>query len=221
MPARNEPTSRTRVQRLPERAVYDTDVINSIVDEALICHVGFVHDGYPVVIPTIHARAGNTLYVHGSPASRMLRDMKQGAPVCATITLVDGLVMARAPFHSSMNYRSVVVFGKARVVDDPNEKEEAFRLITEHIAPGRWEDSRLPTEKETRATSILALSMAEASAKVRTGPPEDDADDYDLPLWAGVVPLRTVAESPVDDPALRVDVPAPSYLRDYRRPGIH
>jgi hypothetical protein len=216
---RESASQRTRVRRLPERAVYDADVIRAIVDEALICHVGFVHDGYPVVIPTIHARSVDTLYFHGSPASRMLRNMKQGTEVCVTITLVDGLVMARAPFHSSMNYRSVLIFGAARFVDDPDEKEAAFRLVTEHVAPGRWEDSRLPTEKETRATSILAVSMAEASAKVRTGPPEDDADDYDLPLWAGVVPLRIVADPPIDDPALRVSVEVPGYLSDYRRPG--
>ena len=215
----SEPTSRTRVKRLPERAIHDEDVITAIVDEALICHVGFIHDGYPVVIPTIHARSGDTLYFHGSPASRMLLDMKQGAEVCITVTLVDGLVMARAPFHSSMNYRSVVIFGAARFVDDPAEKETAFRLVTEHVAPGRWEDSRLPTAKETKGTAILAVSMAEASAKVRSGPPEDDAEDYDLPLWAGVVPLRMVADPPINDPALRVDVGVPGYLSDYKRPG--
>jgi hypothetical protein len=145
--------------------------------------------------------------------------MKQGTEVCVTVTLVDGLVIARAPFHSSMSYRSAVIFGSARVVDDPDEKWEAFRLITEHVVPGRWEDSRLPTEKETRGTTILAVPMVEASAKVSTGPPEDDAEDYDLPLWAGEVPLRLTADPPVAAPDLRVDVGAPDYLTDYRRPG--
>jgi nitroimidazol reductase NimA-like FMN-containing flavoprotein (pyridoxamine 5'-phosphate oxidase superfamily) len=215
----NAPSARTRIRRLPEQAVYDSAAINAIVDEALICHVGFVDHESPVVIPTIHARSGDLLYLHGSPASRMMRNLKQGVEVCVTITLVDGLVMARAPFHSSMNYRSVVIFGSARLVDDPDEKWEAFRLITEHVAPGRWLDSRRPTATETRATSILALPMAEASAKVSTGPPEDDEEDYSLPLWAGVVPLRLVAEDPVDDPDLRGEIAVPDYLREYGRPG--
>ena len=209
---------RTRVRRLPERAVFDQGQIDAIVDEALICHVAFVHDDYPVVIPTIHARNGDVLYIHGSPAGRMLRNLKRGAQVCVNITIIDGLVMARAPFHSSMNYRSVVIFGEARFVADPDEKWEALRLITEHVAPGRWDDSRLPNDKETRATSVLALPMDEASAKVRTGPPDDDEADYELPLWAGVVPLQMVAGQPVDDPDLRVQVAVPDYLAHYRRP---
>lgn len=209
--------SRTRLRRLPERGVFDREQIDSIVDEALICHVGFIHDGYPVVIPTIHARSDNTLYIHGSPASRMLRDLKRGAQMCVNITIVDGLVMARAPFHSSVNYRSVVVFGEARLVEDRTEKWEAFRLLTEHVAPGRWEDSRRPNEREIKATLVLALPMDETSAKVRVGPPHDDEEDYDLPLWAGVVPLQMVAGEPIDDPDLRHSVAAPDYLAGYKR----
>lgn len=214
-----EPSDRTKVRRLPDQADYDVEVIHAIVDEALVCHVGFIHDGYTVVIPTIHARSGETLYFHGSPASRMVRTMKQGVDVCVTMTLVDGLIIARAPFHSSLSYRSVVVFGTARPVDDVAEKREAFRIITEHVAPGRWNDSRLPNDSETRRTSILAVPLAEASAKVSVGPPEDDAEDYDLPLWAGEVPFRTVAGPPTPDPALRGSVEIPSYLQNYRRPG--
>lgn len=214
----SEPSDRTTVRRLPDLADYDGEVINAIVDEALVCHVGFIDDGCPIVIPTIHARAGETLYFHGSPASRMVRRMKKGIDVCVTITLVDGLIIARAPFHSSLSYRSVVVFGTARAVEDVAEKWEAFRIITEHVAPGRWNDSRLPNDSETRRTSILAVPLAEASAKVSIGPPEDDAEDYDLPLWAGEIPLRTVAGPPVPDPALRGPVEVPQYLLDYRRP---
>ena len=210
--------SRTSIRRLPERSVEDPDAIAAIVDEALICHVGFLYEGYPVVIPTIHARSETTLYIHGSPASRMLRHLKTGAEVCVTITLIDGLVMARAPFHSSMNYRSVVVFGSARAVEDRDEKLEAFRLITEHVAPGRWEDSRRPTEKEIKSTSVLAVELDEVSAKVRTGPPVDDEDDYELDLWAGVVPVQMVAGVPQDDPRLETGIEAPEYLTDYRRP---
>lgn len=214
----SEPSDRTTVRRLPDLADYDGEVINAIVDEALVCHVGFIDDGCPIVIPTIHARTGETLYFHGSPASRMVRRMKKGIDVCVTITLVDGLIIARAPFHSSLSYRSVVVFGTARAVEDVAEKREAFRIITEHVAPGRWNDSRLPNDSETRRTSILAVPLAEASAKVSIGPPEDDAEDYDLPLWAGEIPLRTVAGPPVPDPALRGPVEVPQYLLDYRRP---
>ncbi|MET0831624.1 MAG: pyridoxamine 5'-phosphate oxidase family protein, partial [Acidimicrobiia bacterium] len=181
------PTSRTEVRRLAERGSYERSVIDAVLDEALICHVGFVHDGGPVVIPTIHARAGDTLYLHGSPASRMLRSMRSGDEICVTVTLVDGLVMARAPFHSSMNYRSVVVFGEPRLVEEPDEKWAAFAVLTEHVCPGRWADSRLPNDKEIKGTLVAAVTIDEASAKVRTGPPGDDEEDYDLPIWAGVV----------------------------------
>ena len=213
------PTSRTEVKRLAERGVYDRATIDAILDEALICHVGFVHEGSPVVIPTIHARVGDTLYFHGSPASRMLRGMKAGDEVSVNVTLVDGLVVARAAFHNSMNYRSVVVFGQARVVDDVEEKRMALEAVTEHVVPGRWADSRPMTEKEYRGTLMVAVPIDEASAKVRTGPPGDDDEDYDLPIWAGVVPLAVVPAEPVDDPKLRADVDVPDYLRNYRRPG--
>lgn len=215
------PTARTEVRRLAERGVYDRSLIDAILDEALICNVGIVHDGHPAVIPTIHARVGDTLYLHGSPASRMLRDMKEGAEVCVTAAILDGLVVARTPFHNSMNYRSVVVYGVPRLVDDETEKLEAFRAITEHVLPGRWEDSRPPNEKETRGTLIVALSLDEASAKVRSGGPKDDAEDYDLPYWAGVVPVTTRFGSPKDDEHLRVEAVVPDYIAGYRRPGHH
>ena len=217
LPAMEAPTPRTEVHRLPERAVYDRDVINAILDEALFCHVGFIDSGFPVVIPTIHARVGTTLYFHGSPASRMLRSMKQGIGVSVAVTILDGLVVARTPFEQSLNYRSVVAFGEARLVDDPDEKMAALKAVTEHVTPGRWEDSRPSTKKEVQATLVLAVSLDEASAKVRTGPPEDEEEDLGLAYWAGVVPLASVAEEPIPDEG--VDWPAPDYLANYSRPG--
>jgi len=210
------PSDRTEVRRLPERAVYDRETIHAIVDEALICHVGFLADASPVVIPTIHARIDDTLYFHGSPASRMLRGMKKGMEVSIAITLLDGLVVARTPFHQSLNYRSVIVFGEARLVDDPDEKQLALKAVTDHVTPGRWEDSRPPSEKEIAGTLVLAVPLDEVSAKVRIGPPVDDADDIGLPYWAGVVPLSIVPGAPI--PSAEVDWPAPEYLTDYRRP---
>ncbi len=212
------PSKRTEVRRLPERGSYDSELINSILDEALICHVGFVHEGAPVVIPTIHARIDDTLYLHGSPASRMLRSMRSGAEISVNVTLVDGLVVARAAFHNSMNYRSVVVFGVPRIVDDPTEKWEALEAITEHVVPGRWADSREMTDKEMKGTLVVALPLNEASAKTRAGGPGDDDDDYELPIWAGVIPLTTEPGEPIVDPLLRVDVPTPAYATEYRRP---
>lgn len=212
------PADRSRVQRLPERGSYDPDTINSILDEALICHVGFVaEDGYPVVIPTIHARSGNTLYLHGSPASRMLRSLKNGAEVCVTVTIVDGLVLARSVFHHSMNYRSVVVFGRPREVTDPEEKLRALEAVTEHVARGRWADARHPNDTEFKGTTVLAIDIEETSAKIRTGPPGDDAEDMELPIWAGVVPVATVFGDAVDDPALGPDIARPPYVTEYRR----
>lgn len=213
------PTQRTEVRRLPERASYDRDLIDLILDEALICHVGFVHGGAPVVIPTIHARVGDTLYFHGSPASRMLRGMRSGDEICVNVTLVDGLVIARAAFHNSLNYRSVVLFGSPRIVDDADEKWAALEAVTEHVVPGRWADSRPMTDKEFKGTLVVALPISEASAKVRTGGPKDDAPDYDLPIWAGVVPLTVTPGEPVQDAELRVEVAVPEYLAEYRRPG--
>ena len=209
---------RTEVRRLPERGDYDPDIINSILDEALICHVGFVTEqGYPVVIPTIHARSGSTLYLHGSPASRMLRAVKQGADVCVTVTLVDGLVLARAVFHHSMNYRSVVIFGNPREVTDPDEKMRALEVITDHVAHGRWADARHPNDVEFKGTTVLAIEVDEASAKTRSGPPGDDDEDYELPIWAGVVPVATTFGSRIDDPALTEGIDPPGYVTDYHR----
>jgi len=209
---------RTEVRRLPERGDYDRALINTILDEALICHVGFVSEqGYPVVIPTIHARAQNTLYLHGSPASRMLRAVKDGADVCVTVTLVDGLVLARAVFHHSMNYRSAVVFGNPREVTDPEEKMRALEVITDHVAHGRWADARHPNNLEFKGTTVLALEIDEASAKTRSGPPGDDDEDYALPIWAGVVPVTTTFGPRIDDPVLTDGIDPPDYVTDYRR----
>jgi nitroimidazol reductase NimA-like FMN-containing flavoprotein (pyridoxamine 5'-phosphate oxidase superfamily) len=213
-----EPTERTGVRRLPERGEYDIATINAVLDEALFCHIGFVaDDGYPVVIPTIHARSGATLYLHGSPASRMLRTLREGADVCITVTLVDGLVLARSVFHHSMNYRSVVVFGRPREVTDPDEKMHALEVITEHVAHGRWADARHPNETEFKGTTVLALEIDEASAKTRSGPPGDDDEDYALPIWAGVVPVTTTFGPRIDDPALTDGIDPPDYVTDYRR----
>jgi nitroimidazol reductase NimA-like FMN-containing flavoprotein (pyridoxamine 5'-phosphate oxidase superfamily) len=206
---------RTEVRRLPERGVYDPAFIESVIDEALICHVGLTTDEGPVVIPTIHARVGTTLYLHGSPASRMLRSAP-GSQVCVTITIVDGIVAARSTFHHSMNYRSVVIFGVPRIVDDPQERMVAFEAITEHVIPGRWADARHPNAKENKGTKLLALSIDEASAKTRSGPPGDEDFDMDLDVWAGVIPVGQTAGVPESAPDLKPGVPIPSYVKDYR-----
>ena len=197
--------------------MYEREAIDAILDEAMICHVGFVVDDVPHVIPTIHARQGDTLYLHGSPASRMLRLLKLGAPVSVTATIVDGVVVARALFHHSLNYRSVVVFGTPRLVDDPGERSVAFRAITEHVLPGRWDEARRPNEKEDRGTLLVAVDIDEASAKVRTGPPGDDDEDYELDIWAGVIPLETTAAEAIADPLLKPGVEVPESVRTYRR----
>ena len=211
------PTGRSRLKRLPKRGVYEREGVYQILDEAFICHVGFVVEGQPFVIPTGYARAGDTLYIHGSQASRMLRALKGGLDVCVTVTLLDGMVMARSAFHHSMNYRSVVVFGKAVAVEASTEKLDALRALTEHLAPGRWDEVRQPTEGEMRATLVLALPLAEASAKVRTGPPLDDEEDYALPVWAGVVPLRVSAGEPIPDPRLPAEIEPPAHVSNYLR----
>lgn len=211
------PTRRSTLKRLPKRGEYGREGVYRILGEGFICHVGFVVEGQPFVIPTGYARSGDTLYIHGAQASRMLRALREGIEMCLTVTLVDGLVMARSAFHHSMNYRSVVVFGRAVAVEDGAEKLEALRALTEHLAPGRWAEVRQPTEGEMRATLVLALPLAEASAKVRTGPPVDDEEDYELPVWAGVVPLRVVAGAPVADPRLPPGVEPPSHVSNYAR----
>jgi len=211
------PTARTQVKRLPKRAAYDRDTVFKILDEAFVCHVGFVADGQPFVIPTNFARSGETIYLHGSAASRMLRTLGEGVPVCVTVTLTDGLVLARSAFHHSVNYRSVVVLGTARLVEDPSEKMEALRLFTEHIMKGRWEEIRWPTEQELKATTVLALPLLEVSAKVRTGGPIDDEEDYSLPVWAGVLPLAVVPALPIADARLPAGTDIPPYLKGYRR----
>jgi nitroimidazol reductase NimA-like FMN-containing flavoprotein (pyridoxamine 5'-phosphate oxidase superfamily) len=212
-----KPTDRSKLKRLPQRGVFERASIYQILDEGFICHVGFVVEGQPFVIPTGYARVGDTLYIHGSAVSRMLRALKGGLDVCVTVTLVDGMVMARSAFHHSMNYRSVVVFGRAVAVEDRDEKFEALRALTEHLAPGRWDETRQPTEGEMRATLVLALPLEEASAKVRTGPPVDDEEDYALPVWAGVVPLRVVAGEPIADPLLPQGVEPPAHVLNYAR----
>lgn len=214
MEPRGEPPSeRTRVRRLPERGVYDREAIHAILDEAPICHLAWVTDeGTPRVVPTIHSRVGDTLYVHGSPASRTLRAIADGREVCVVATLLDGLVLARSAYHHSMNYRSVVVYGRPRVVTDRREQLEACRAIVRHVLPGREDDARMPTERELQQTTIVAIPLEEASAKVRTGPPKDDPQDLELPIWAGVVPVRTVLGEPEPAPDLRPGVASPDYL---------
>jgi nitroimidazol reductase NimA-like FMN-containing flavoprotein (pyridoxamine 5'-phosphate oxidase superfamily) len=212
-----QPTERTTLKRLPKRAVYDRELVYQILDEGFICHVGFVIDGRPFVIPTGYARVEDKLYIHGSQASRMLRTLSQGIDLCVTVTLVDGLVLARSAFHHSMNYRSVVVLGQASVVEDESEKLEALRAFSEHVVPGRWDDVRAPNDSEMRATTVLSLPLVEVSAKVRTGPPLDDEEDYELPVWAGVIPLRLVADAPISDPRLTVGIEPPKYAREYKR----
>lgn len=211
------PTPRTRLVRESERAVYDRETAYRILDEGFLCHVGFAVDGQPFVIPTSYGRTGDSLLIHGSAASRMLRQMKDSVPVCITVTLLDGLVLARSIFNHSMNYRSVVVLGKAALVDDPAEKIEALRLLSEHIIPGRWADSRQPNERELKATSILRVPIEEFSAKVRQGHVVDDEEDYSFPTWAGVVPLEMKTGEPIDDARLLPGQSVPAYARHYSR----
>jgi nitroimidazol reductase NimA-like FMN-containing flavoprotein (pyridoxamine 5'-phosphate oxidase superfamily) len=209
------PTARTTVKRHPERGDYDRDVIDAILDEALICHLGFLVEGQPFVIPTIHARDGDVLYIHGSPGSRMLRTARAGVDICVTATLLDGLVLARSVYNHSMNYRSVVVLGRAHEVTDLDEKLRAMQCVVEHVVQGRWNDARQPNEGEIKGTTILALPLDEASAKIRSGPPVDDEDDLALPVWAGVIPLRLEPSEPTA--ADGVDGPPPPYATAYGR----
>jgi nitroimidazol reductase NimA-like FMN-containing flavoprotein (pyridoxamine 5'-phosphate oxidase superfamily) len=208
MAERFVPTPRTQLRRLPKRASYDKAQIHSILDEGFVCHLGFAVGGQPYVIPTGYTRADEQIYIHGSAASRMLDTLADGVDVCLTVTLTDGFVLARSAFHHSLNYRSVVVLGRARLVTDPAEKLAALRRFTNHVVPGRWDEVRPPTERELKATTVLALTLEEVSAKVRSGPPLDDEDDYGWPAWAGVVPLRASVGEPVPDGRVRADVPA-------------
>jgi uncharacterized protein len=210
-------TDRTRIVREPVRAVYDRATIYAVLDEGIVCHVGFSADGQPFVIPTMYARVGDDLYFHGSAASRTLRGAAGGLPVCITVTLADGLVLARSVFNHSMNYRSVVALGKATLIDDPALKLRALQAFTEKILPGRWEDARQPNEQELKATSILKLPLNEVSAKIRTGDVEDDAADYALPVWAGIIPFRVVADAPIRDERCDAAIPIPAYAANYRK----
>ncbi|HVF43573.1 MAG TPA: pyridoxamine 5'-phosphate oxidase family protein [Pyrinomonadaceae bacterium] len=208
-------TERTTLRRLPKRGSFERQTVYDILDEGFVCHVGFVSDGHPVVIPTAYGRAGDKLYLHGARASRMLKALGAGADVCVSVTLVDGLVLARSAFHHSINYRSVVVFGRARVVESDEEKTAALLAFTEHVVPGRWGEVREPTKQELDSTLVLSLTLEEASAKVRTGPPVDDEEDYELPIWAGVLPLRVAAGEAIPDTRLKEGTPPPRWLADF------
>jgi uncharacterized protein len=210
-------TAKTTLKRLPERGSFDRATLNAILDEAFICHVGFAVDDHPFVIPTSYVRVGDQVFIHGSAASRMLGSLAGGIPVCVTVTLVDGLVLARSAFHHSINYRSVVILGLADRVDDPEEKTAALRAFTEHIIPGRWEEVRKPTRQELTATTVLSVPLLEASAKIRRGPPKDDEEDYALPIWAGELPLSMKPGTPVPDPRALPAIPVPDYVLRYDR----
>ena len=215
------PTARTTLRRLPKRGSFERETVNAILDEGFVCHVGFVMDGQPFVIPTAYGRRGEVLYLHGARASRMQKALAAGADVCVTVTLVDGLVLARSAFHHSINYRSVVVFGRARAVEDEAEKTAALEALTEHVMPGRWADVRPPTPQELAATTVLAIQLSEASAKIRTGPPIDDEEDYALPVWAGVLPLSVEPGTAEADPRLPAETPLPAYVERFDLPKRH
>jgi nitroimidazol reductase NimA-like FMN-containing flavoprotein (pyridoxamine 5'-phosphate oxidase superfamily) len=215
-----QPTPRTTVRRLPKRGAYDRPTVYAILDEALICHVAFNVDGSPAIIPTLFGRDGDRLYLHGSAASRMLRTAATGIEICVAVTLIDGVVFARSAFHHSMNYRSVVIFGNAAPITDPAAKTEALRCISEHVAPGRWNEVRPPAPKELSATSVLALPLEEVSAKIRTGGPIDEEEDYGLPVWAGVLPLALMPHTPVDDGRVLPGVEVAPSVTTWGRPGI-
>jgi nitroimidazol reductase NimA-like FMN-containing flavoprotein (pyridoxamine 5'-phosphate oxidase superfamily) len=210
-------TPRTRVRRLPKRGTYDKAVVHSILDEGLLCHVGFAVEGQPYVIPTLYARDGERLYLHGSAVSRMLKTLAEGVDVCVTVTLVDAYVLARSAFHHSMNYRSVVVLGRAQLVTDDAERMHALHTLTNHIIPNRWEEVRAPNELEMRQTAVLTLPLTEVSAKIRVGEPKDDEEDYALPVWGGIVPISTQVGQPIGDARVRADAPPPDLSRFVRK----
>ena len=210
-------TAKTRIKRLPQRGHYDRETIYRILDEALICHVGFVENGQPYIIPINFARVDDTIVLHGAKASRLLKHIEAGHPVCVEVTIVDGLVLARSVFHHSVNYRSVVLFGEGRMIEDEAEKLAALEAVTEHLIPGRWQEARLPNRKEMDATRVVSIRIDEASAKVRVGPPVDEEEDYDLPVWAGVLPIEQTTLSPIRDERQSKDIALPSYVSQYSR----
>jgi uncharacterized protein len=210
-------TERSQLRRLPKRGFHDPETVRGILDASFLAHIGFSVEDQPFVIPTLFGREGDKLFMHGSSASRTVRHLATGVPACVNVTIVDGLVLARSAFHHSMNYRSVVAFGSARMIEDRDSKNHALRVISEHLIRGRWEDVRQPTDHELKATSVLEFSIEEASAKIRTGPPADDEEDYELPMWAGVLPLKLVPETPIPDSRLAGGTPVPNYIERYRK----
>lgn len=212
-----EQTNRTKLKRIPKRGNFNRETINQILDESFVCHVGFTVENQPFVIPTLYARTGDNLLIHGSAASRMMRNLSNGIEVCVTVTLIDGLVLARSAFHHSINYRSVVIFGKAKVVSDENEKFDALRAFTEHIVPNRWSEIRPPSANELKGTTVLSLPLTEASAKIRTGNPVDDEEDYDLNVWAGVLPLNLTTGQAINDDRLKSGIAVPPNILNYSR----
>lgn len=210
-------TERTKIRRVPKRGSYEREQIYRILDEAFVCHIGFTVDDQPYVIPTAYARDGDNLIIHGSAASRMMRAMAWETDVCVTVTLIDGLVLARSAFHHSLNYRSVVIFGQAKLISDEQQKLEALRLFTEHLVPNRWAEIRSPNANELKATTVLSLSLDEASAKIRTGGPKDDEEDYESDVWAGVLPLKMTTGKPINDARLKAEIQVPDYISGYRR----
>ena len=210
-------TTRTKLKRIPKRGNFERETIYKILDEAFICHVGFAVDNQPFVIPTSFARIADRLMIHGSAASRMMRSLSKEIDVCVTVTLIDGLVLARSAFHHSMNYRSVVVFGKAKIIEDESEKYEALKAFTEHIVPDRWSEIRPPTKNELKGTTVLSLPLTEASAKIRTGNPVDDEADYELDVWAGVLPVHLATDAPISDERLKNGIAVPPNILNYSR----
>jgi len=210
-----KPTERTNVKRVPKRGIYDLDQIKTILDAHFLCHIGFVHEGSPVVIPTLYGRKGDQLYIHGATTSRMLKTLQEEVEISVSVTLLDGIVLARSAFHHSMNYRSVVLFGKAKLVEGDQEKLDALEVISNQVITGRWEEVRLPNKKELKATTMLSIPIREASAKVRTGPPVDEKEDYDLDVWAGIVPLQIGAKEPVQDPQLKAGILLSKSIKNY------
>jgi nitroimidazol reductase NimA-like FMN-containing flavoprotein (pyridoxamine 5'-phosphate oxidase superfamily) len=209
-----KPTDKTKVTRAPKRGFYDKETVYGILDKHFICQIAFVYNDYPVIIPTIFGRKDDVIYIHGASVSRMLVSIEKGIPISVNVTQTDGLVLARSAFHHSLNYQSVTIFGKAVLVEDQAEREEALKIISDQIISGRWEEVRLPNKKEMKATKIIKIPISEASAKIRTGPPNDDKQDYELPIWAGVVPMKTIFETPIADPVLKYGLEVPKSVKN-------